>query len=323
MTVVTTLLDRSEHTAQLAIDVRAGLTAPAKTLPSKYFYDATGSDLFDQITRLPEYYLTRTERAILIERADEIAEITRAVTLNEIGSGTSDKTRLLLRALSSAGTLSRFVPFDVDPAVLADTGAAIRAEFPDLEVQPVVGDFEKHLGLLPRHPCRLVAFLGSTIGNLASPARRGFFQAIRRTFGPADAFLLGTDLVKPVPRLIAAYDDLAGVTAAFNKNVLAVINRELDADFDLDAFKHLAVWNHEHEWVEMRLHAIREQKVRIAALGLDVFFEQGEQLHTEISAKFRQEQLVAELAESGLRMTHWWTDPAGDFALSLSVLASQ
>jgi L-histidine Nalpha-methyltransferase len=321
MMFATTLLDTSEHAAQLAIDVRAGLTATAKSLPSKYFYDATGSDLFDQITRLPEYYLTRAERSILLERADEIAQITRAATLTEIGSGTSEKTRLLLKALSAAGTLRRFVPFDVDPAVLTDAGARIRAEFPGVEVQPVIGDFERHLGLLPPYPRRLVAFLGSTIGNLTSGARHEFFAAIRTNFRTGDAFLLGTDLVKPVPRLIAAYDDSAGVTAAFNKNILAVVNRDLDADIDLDAFEHVAVWNSEHEWVEMRLQATRKQKVRIAALGLDVIFQRGEHLHTEISAKFRHEQLVAELSEAGLRMTHWWTDPAGDFALSLSVPA--
>jgi len=302
-------------------DVLDGLSRPHKRLPSKYFYDATGSDLFDQITRLPEYYLSRAERAILLERVDEIAEITRAATLNEIGSGTSEKTRLLLRALSSAGTLRRFVPFDVDPAVLTNASAMIRGEFPGVEVQPVIGDFEKHLGLLPRDRRRLVAFLGSTIGNLTSVARREFFDAIRTTLGIEDAFLLGTDLVNPVPRLIAAYDDSAGVTAAFNKNILAVVNRELGANIDLDAFEHVAIWNSEREWVEIRLQATRKQKVRIAALGLDVVFERGEQLHTEISARFRHEQLVRELAESGLRMTHWWTDPAEDFALSLSVAA--
>jgi L-histidine Nalpha-methyltransferase len=314
-------LDRSEHLAQLAHDVRAGLTAPEKSLPSKYFYDATGSELFDRITRLPEYYLTRAERAILTERVDQIATITRAATLNEIGSGTSEKTRLLLRALTSAGTLRCFVPFDVDPAVLTEAGAAIRAEFPDVEVQPIVGDFEKHLALLPHYPRRLVAFLGSTIGNLTAPARHQLLTAIRSTMGAGDALLLGTDLVKAVPRLIAAYDDSAGVTAAFNKNILAVINRELDADFDLEAFEHLARWNPELEWIDIHLRSTQRQSVRIAALDLQVSFEQGEELHTEISAKFRHESLVRELAQSRLRMTHWWTDPAEDFALSLSVPA--
>ncbi|MCW2494363.1 L-histidine N(alpha)-methyltransferase [Jatrophihabitans sp.] len=318
MSTSTTYLDESAYAAALASDVRAGLTAAAKTLPPKYFYDAAGSDLFDQITRLPEYYPTRTERAILEAHVEEIATLTRARTLNEIGSGTSDKTRLLLAALDRAGTLERFVPFDVDPAVLAEAGAAIGAEFPGIAVETVVGDFEKHLGLLPRHPKRLVAFLGSTIGNLVPAARHDFFAAIRSTLAPGDHFLLGTDLVKSPARLVAAYDDAAGVTAAFNKNVLRVINRELGGDFDLDSFEHLAAWDAEHEWIEMRLRSTRDQVVHIAALGLTVAFGRGEELRTEISAKFRRERVVEELAAAGLRLTQWWTDPAGDFALSLS-----
>ena len=314
-------LDVSARAEQLARDVREGLTAARKTLPPKYFYDAAGSDLFYEITRLEEYYPTRTERAILVAHAAEIAELTRAETLNEIGSGTSEKTRLLLTALTGAGTLRRFVPFDVDPAVLADATAAIRAEFPALQVEAVVGDFERHLALLPRHPRRLVAFLGSTIGNLEPPARVAFLRAAQDTMSSGDAFLLGTDLVKPVDRLIAAYDDRRGVTAAFNKNVLTVVNRELDADFDLDGFDHLAVWDAEHEWIEMRLRSSRDQVVHIGALDLDVAFASGEQMRTEISAKFRQDRVVDELARAGLRMTRWWTDPAGDFALSLSVRA--
>jgi L-histidine N-alpha-methyltransferase len=306
----------------LAIDVRAGLTAQPKTLPPKYFYDAVGSELFDEITRLEEYYPTRTERAILAERATEIAAITRAQTLNEIGSGTSEKTRLLLAALAAAGTLRRFVAFDVDPAVLAAAGQAISAEFASVEVETVVGDFEQHLGLLPRHPHRLVAFLGSTIGNLQPHERIEFLQAVHETMGPRDFFLLGTDLVKPVSRLLRAYDDSAGVTAAFNKNVLRVINRELDADFDLDAFAHLAVWDPANEWIEMRLRSTRSQVVHIDRLGLEVPFTEGEQMRTEISAKFRRTRVEDELEQAGLRLTHWWTDPAGDFALSLSSPAS-
>jgi L-histidine N-alpha-methyltransferase len=313
-----THLDHSARAEQLAIDVRAGLTTQPKTLPPKYFYDAVGSELFDEITRLEEYYPTRTERAILAERATEIAAITRAQTLNEIGSGTSEKTRLLLAALATAGTLRRFVAFDVDPAVLAAAGQAISAEYPSVEVETVVGDFEQHLRLLPRHPHRLVAFLGSTIGNLQPHERIEFLQAVRETMGPRDFFLLGTDLVKPESRLLRAYDDRAGVTAAFNKNVLRVINRELDADFDLDAFAHLAVWDPANEWIEMRLRSTRSQVVHIDRLGLEVSFAEGEQMRTEISAKFRRTRVEAELEQARLRLTHWWTDPAGDFALSLS-----
>jgi L-histidine Nalpha-methyltransferase len=304
---------------QLAADVRAGLTATTKSLPPKYFYDARGSELFDAITRLPEYYPTRTERAILEARAGSIAAATAATTLIELGSGTSEKTRLLLSALSRAGTLQRFVPFDVDAAVLKDASAAVAEEFPGLDVVPIVGDFELHLAALPRGGRRLLAFLGSTIGNL-DPGQRGrFLGAVRSTLGPQDAFLLGTDLVKSPARLVAAYDDAAGVTAAFDKNVLAVVNRELDADFVLDEFDHVAVWDAGHEWIEMRLRSRREQTVTLRALDLAVRFEAGEDLRTEISAKFRRPTVEAELTAAGFRMTHWWTDPAEDFALSLSV----
>lgn len=314
-------LDPGTLTEQMAADVRAGLTATPKVLPPKYFYDARGSELFDEITRLPEYYPTRTERAILLERAAGIAAVTRAETLIELGSGTSEKTRLLLRALGEAGTLHRFVPFDVDPAVLKDASAAVSDEFPGLSVEPVVGDFERHLGELPRHPRRLVAFLGSTIGNLDPEQRRGFLRDLRATLRPGDAFLLGTDLVKSPQRLVAAYDDAAGVTAAFNKNLLTVLNRDLGADFDPAEFDHVAVWDAEREWIEMRLRSRQEQTVRVSTLDLAVQFGRGEELRTEISAKFRRPTVERELSAAGLRLTEWWTDAAGDFALSLSVPA--
>ncbi|HEV7193661.1 MAG TPA: L-histidine N(alpha)-methyltransferase [Jatrophihabitantaceae bacterium] len=317
---MTTHIDDGARAAELAADVRAGLTASPKTLPPKYFYDAVGSELFDEITRLPEYYPTRTERAILAERADEIALRTGAETLIEIGSGTSEKTRLLLHALAAHGSLRHFVPFDVDPAVLTAASAAINQEFPALSVEPVVGDFEKHLHLLPRGGRRLIAFLGSTIGNLEPQSRLNFLRSVRATMSPGDAFLLGTDLVKPADRLVAAYDDADGVTARFNKNVLRVVNRELDADFDLDGFEHVAVWDELQEWIEMRLRSRRSQAVHIGRLGMQVRFDAGEQLRTEISAKFRRERVADELARSGLRLTQWWTDPSGDFALSLSVV---
>jgi L-histidine N-alpha-methyltransferase len=314
-------LDPGALAQQMAEDVRAGLSATPKTLPPKYFYDARGSELFDEITRLPEYYPTRTERAILLARAAEIAAATRAETLIELGSGTSEKTRLLLQALRSEGTLRRFVPFDVDPAVLKDASAAVSGEFPGLLVEPVVGDFERHLGELPRHPRRLLAFLGSTIGNLDPGQRAEFLREVRTALGPGDAFLLGTDLVKSPERLVAAYDDAAGVTAAFNKNVLSVLNRDLGADFDLDGFDHVAMWDAEQEWIEMRLRSRQDQTVRVAALGLSVRFAGGEELRTEISAKFRRAGVEGELAAAGLRLTAWWTDAAGDFALSLSAPA--
>jgi L-histidine N-alpha-methyltransferase len=316
---MTTHLDSARQAATLAADVRAGLSERPKTLPPKYFYDAVGSELFDQITRLDEYYPTRTERAILRAHAAGVAALTRAETLIEIGSGTSEKTRLLMRALQEGGTLQRFVAFDVDPGVLDEAGRAITAEFRPIEVETIVGDFERHLALLPRYPHRLVAFLGSTIGNLEPAGRVALLQAVRATMGPDDAFLLGTDLVKPVSRLISAYDDAAGVTAAFNQNVLAVINRELDADFDMATFDHVAVWDATNEWIEMRLRSRIAQTVTVRAIDLQISFDPGEEVRTEISAKFRRAKVVAELGRAGLTMQRWWTDPAQDFALSLSV----
>lgn len=311
-------LDPGSLAEQMGREVRAGLGATPKTLPPKYFYDARGSELFDQITRLPEYYPTRTERHILAERVPEIATITRARTLVELGSGTSEKTRLLLGALREAGSLTRFVPFDVDPVVLREASASVAQEFPGLAVAPVVGDFEQHLGVIPAGPSRLLAFLGSTIGNLDVSQREVFLADVRRSLDIGDWFLMGTDLVKSPDRLVAAYDDAQGVTARFNKNVLAVLNRELAADFDTSAFAHVAVWDTEREWIEMRLRSLADQQVSIEALGLVVDFVAGEEMRTEISSKFRRDGVTAELARAGLRLTHWWTDPAGDFALSLS-----
>jgi len=298
--------------------VRAGLGATPKTLPPKWFYDDRGSELFDEITRLPEYYPTRTERSILVEHARDVAELTKADTLVELGSGTSEKTRLLLDALRDAGTLERFVPFDVSEQTLRDAAAGVAREYDDVRVHAVVGDFEHHLGDLPDGGTRLVAFLGSTIGNLAPEPRAQFLADLAATLAPGDALLLGTDLVKDAGRLVAAYDDAAGVTAAFNRNVLSVLDRELDADFDPDAFDHVAVWNADAEWIEMRLRSQRAQTVHVRALGLDVQFAAGEELRTEISAKFRRDRVEQELAAAGFHLTEWWTDPAGDFALSLS-----
>jgi L-histidine N-alpha-methyltransferase len=305
----------------LARDAMRGLTATPKDLPPKWFYDARGCELFEAITRLPEYYPTRSEAAILETRADEIARLTGADTLVELGSGTSEKTRLLLGALSEAGTLRRFVPFDVSETTLRDAATAIDCEIPGLEVHAVVGDFEHHLSLLPGGGRRVVAFLGSTIGNLAPGPRAAFLAEIAAGLEPGDAFLLGTDLVKDPARLEAAYDDGEGVTAAFNRNVLSVLNRELDADFEPDRFDHVAHWDPDNEWIEMRLRAQRAETVRVRALDLAVEFAAGEEMRTEISAKFRRDGVTAELAHAGLRLTQWWTDPAGAFALSLAVPA--
>ena len=302
----------------LRADVRSGLTAMPKTLPPKYFYDARGSELFDEITRLPEYYLTRAETAILQRRAADIAGLSGCESLVELGSGTSAKTRLLLRALLDGGTLREFVPFDVDPAVLTEASEALDAEYPGLRVEPFLGDFERDLGALPRSGRRMIAFLGSTVGNLEPEPRAAFLAQIAAALRPGDTFLLGTDLVKDPRRLLRAYDDAAGVTAEFNRNILLVVNRELDADFAVEEFEHVALWDAEQEWIEMRLRPAREQRVTIGDLGLAVSFAAGEELRTEISAKFRRERIEAELAAAGLRTLRFWTDPDGDFGLTLA-----
>ncbi|HYV59269.1 MAG TPA: L-histidine N(alpha)-methyltransferase [Acidimicrobiia bacterium] len=314
-------LGPDDLTAALRADARAGLTATPKVLPPKWFYDEEGCRLFDEITRLPEYYPTRAERSILAARAGDIAARTSADTLVELGSGTSEKTRLLLDALSTHGTLRRFVPFDVSEPTLRDAAAAIELEYPGVDVHAVVGDFERHLDRLPERGTRLVAFLGGTIGNLDPAGRAEFFRTISDGLGPDDALLLGTDLVKDARRLEAAYDDAAGVTAAFNRNVLSVLNRELDADFAPDRFEHVARWDATEEWIEMRLRSRDDQTVRVAELDLDVEFAVGEEMRTEISAKFRRDRVEAELAAAGLALVAWWTDPGDDFALSLSTPA--
>ncbi len=300
-------------------DVADGLRQTPKTLPPKWFYDTVGSELFDRITRLPEYYPTRTEASILREHAAEIAAASGADTLVELGSGTSEKTRLLLSAWRTRGLLRRFIPFDVDPGVLRDAAGALRAEYPGIEIDTVCGDFDRDLGAIPQVGRRLVIFLGSTIGNFTAEPRAKFLTSLADSLRPGDALLLGTDLVKDTDRLVRAYDDSAGVTAAFNRNVLAVVNRELDADFDLDAFAHVAKWNHEHERIEMWLRSVRAQRVNVHALGLTVDFAAGEEMLTEVSCKFRPDGVAAELEAAGLRRTHWWTDPAGDFGLALAV----
>jgi L-histidine N-alpha-methyltransferase len=321
-----TSLDRRLPTGFLAealrADARAGLTATPKTLPPKWFYDAQGSALFDKITELPEYYPTRAEREILHATAAQIAGQTAARTLIELGSGSSDKTRVLLDALRAAGTLRCYVPVDVSEPALVAAGDALSAEYPGLDVRAVVSDFEEHLGLPTDGDApapRLVAFLGSTIGNFVPEQRAAFLARVRAGLRAGDFFLLGTDLVKDTATLVAAYDDASGITADFNKNVLAVLNAELGADFDRDAFEHVAVWNAGAEWIEMRLRSLTAQTVQVPGIGLTVSFAAGEDLRTEVSAKFRRDGVTAELAAAGFAMQSWWTDAAGQFGLSLSV----
>lgn len=300
-------------------DVSDGLRRTPKSLPPKWFYDSLGSHLFDQITRLPEYYPTRAEAEILRARSAEIAGASQADTLVELGSGTSEKTRLLLDALRQRGSLRRFVPFDVDAGILETAAAAIQREYAGIEINAVCGDFEEHLAEIPTGGRRLFAFLGSTIGNLTPGPRAEFLSSLSAQMRPGDSLLLGTDLVKDTGRLVRAYDDPAGVTAAFNRNVLAVINRQLDADFDVEAYEHVARWNAGEERIEMWLRAGRPQRVRVDALDLNVDFAAGEEMLTEVSCKFRPDGVSAALAAAGLRRTRWWTDAAGDFGLSLAV----
>jgi L-histidine N-alpha-methyltransferase len=311
-------LDGDDLVRALRRDVVAGLTATPKSLPPKWFYDDRGSQLFDDITRLPEYYPTRREAEILEGVAPTIAGASRADTLVELGSGTSTKTRLLLDALRAAGHLRRIVPFDVSEGTLRESCAVLAAAYPGVEVHGVVGDFEQHLAKLPGGGRRMVAFLGGTIGNLLPRQRAAFLEDLRATMEPGDSLLLGTDLVKDAERLVRAYDDAAGVTAAFNKNVLQVVNRELGADFDPDRFDHVACWSPEASWIEMRLRARGAQLVHIPGAGLDVRFAAGEELRTEVSTKFRRPGITADLRAAGFAVGHWWTDRRGDFALSLS-----
>jgi L-histidine Nalpha-methyltransferase len=306
----------------LRADARGGLTSTPKVLPPKWFYDAQGSALFDKITELREYYPTRAEREILRARAAQIAAASGARTLIELGSGSSDKTRLLLDALREAGTLRCYVPVDVSEPALVAAGNALAAEYPGLDVRAVVSDFEERLGFPSGGDApapRLVAFLGSTIGNLLPDQRAAFLTRVRAGMRSGDKFLLGTDLVKDPGTLVAAYDDDSGVTAAFNKNVLAVLNAELGADFDCDEFEHVAVWEPAAEWIEMRLRSMTAQTVHVPAIGLTVEFAAGEEMRTEVSAKFRRAGVEAELAAAGFAMRSWWTDSAGQFGLSLSV----
>ncbi|HWG63118.1 MAG TPA: L-histidine N(alpha)-methyltransferase [Streptosporangiaceae bacterium] len=305
--------------AALRADARAGLTADPKYLPPKWFYDERGSELFEKITMLPEYYPTRAERAILSASAGEIAAASGAATLVELGSGSSEKTTLLLDALRDAGSLRSYVPVDVSESALVAAAQRVGETYPGLTVHAVVSDFESHLGLPAAVGPRLVAFLGSTIGNLLPPQRAGFLATLRSGLRAGDALLLGTDLVKNPSVLLAAYDDEAGVTAAFNKNVLAVLNSELGADFDPDAFDHMAVWDPVAEWIEMRLRSADDQVVTLPGIGLTIRFAAGEQMRTEVSAKFRRERVDAELAAAGFAMHEWWTDAKGRFGLSLSV----
>ncbi len=302
----------------LRVDALAGLTAAPKWLPPKWFYDARGSELFEEITRLPEYYPTRAERQILDLRAVDIAKRTDAASLVELGSGSSEKTRLLLDALRDHGTLQQLVCLDVSVAALDVAVAALTDAYPGVSVQGVVADFTEHLDRLSASSPRLVAFMGGTIGNLLPGERATFFDSVRAVLDPDEWLLLGADLVKAPQTLVAAYDDTSGVTAEFNRNVLRVLNRELGADFDVEAFEHRAIWDDDAEWIEMHLVASRDMVVEVPALDLEVAFAAGESMRTEISAKFRREGLDAELSRAGFAPEYWWTDAEERFAVTLA-----
>jgi L-histidine Nalpha-methyltransferase len=303
----------------LADDVLDGLTKPFKDLPPKHLYDSRGAALFDEICELPEYYPTRTERAILEQFADEIVAQTGAGELVELGSGSATKTRLLLDAMSRAGTLVRYIPVDVTESVVRESAARLIDEYPGLVVDGLIGDFERHLDRLPPpRDRRLVAFLGGTIGNFTPGSRRKFLRTLGSLLGPEDYLLLGTDLLKDRAVLHAAYDDAAGITAQFNLNILHVINRELDGNFVPDQFEHVALFDEHNEWIEMRLRSRLAQTVELTRIGLAVQFAQGEEMRTEISAKFTRERLQNDLTAAGLELAGWHTDPQDWFALSLA-----
>ncbi len=306
--------------ATMARDVRLGLSMNPKELAPKYFYDGRGSQLFERITELPEYYPTRAERSILEDRSAEIAAAAGAPgTLVELGSGSASKTRHLLSAMRDAGCLDTYVPVDISAEITHETAQSLVQEYPGLSIRGLVCDFEHDLEPIPGGGGgRLVAFLGGTIGNLYPDARREFLAQVGGLLGPEDRILLGTDLVKEPARLEAAYDDSQGVTAEFNKNVLRVLNRDLDADFDLDAFEHVARYDAEEARMDIRLRSLADQTVRVGGLDLTVTFSAGEEMRTEISSKFTRERLDAIYDEAGLGMSGWFTDPAGDYALSLA-----
>ena len=293
------------------------LQAEVKELPAVWLYDERGSRLYEEITRLPDYYLPQREGEILRARAPAIAGRTQATTLVELGAGNAKNTRLLLDALASAGSLERFIPLDVSEQTLRASAEAIEAAYPRISVEAIVGDFERDLGLLPGGGRRLIAFLGSTIGNLYPDQRARLLAALADSLTPRDALLVGVDLVKDVARLEAAYNDPEGVTEAFVRNALTAVNRELDATFDERRFVYAARWDPDHEWMDIGFRARQAHEVSIGRLGIDLTFDVDEPLRIEISSKFRRELFELEAVQAGLRVESWWTDAAGDFALAL------
>jgi L-histidine Nalpha-methyltransferase len=304
--------------AGLAEDAREGLSCPFKELPPKYFYDERGSRLFEAITELEEYYPTRAERAILDRRAEEIVAAADAGILIELGSGSAAKTRCLLDAMRDADLLDAYVPVDISEEITRRTARELVEEYDGLRVHGIICDYETHLERVPREEGALIAFLGGTIGNFRPASRRSFLARIATLMYPGDRFLLGTDLVKDPARLELAYNDPGGVTEEFNKNVLRVLNRELDADFDPDAFEHVAFWDPDNRWIDIRLRSLVEQFTDVRAIDMRVHFARNEEMRTEISTKFTRERLERSYGDAGLELLEWWTDPDELYALSLA-----
>ena len=311
-------LSPEEVRKQMRADAVAGLQGEEKSIPAVWFYDERGSRLFEVITQLPEYYPTRAERALLQQNAAAIAELSKSDTLVELGAGACDKTRVLLTALQDAGTLSRYVPFDVSDEFLRDAATTLSEEFDTLDIHLVIGDFHHHLAEIPTEGRRMVAFLGGTIGNLTPAQRARFLFDLNCTMSSDDSLLIGTDLVKDRERLVAAYDDAAGVTADFNRNVLRVLNDQLGGDFDPELFRHVALWNEDEQWIEMRLRAEEPTEVSLTGAGITVRFDEGEDLLTEISSKFTPERVEDELTQAGFVLDGMWGAEEGEFLLSLA-----
>ncbi len=311
-------LSPEEVRKQMRSDAVAGLQGEEKSIPAVWFYDERGSRLFEVITQLPEYYPTRAERALLQQNAAAIAELSKSDTLVELGAGACDKTRVLLTALQDAGTLSRYVPFDVSDEFLRDAATTLSEEFDTLDIHLVIGDFHHHLAEIPTEGRRMVAFLGGTIGNLTPAQRARFLFDLNCTMSSDDSLLIGTDLVKDRERLVAAYDDAAGVTADFNRNVLRVLNDQLGGDFDPELFRHVALWNEDEQWIEMRLRAEEPTEVSLTGAGITVRFDEGEDLLTEISSKFTPERVEDELTQAGFVLDGMWGAEEGEFLLSLA-----
>lgn len=302
--------------SELADDVREGLMSNPKHLPSKYFYDERGSRLFERITELPEYYPMRAEREILTSEATRIIESCRPRQLVELGPGSSTKTRALLDAMEDAALLESYVPVEISESIVHQSAVQLSREYPGLSIHALIGDFERDMYLLPDGEDRLIAFLGGTFGNFFPEQRRGFLVGLRKLMGPGDFLLLGTDLVKPLELIEAAYNDDQGVTADFNKNILRVLNRQLEGNFNIERFEHVAFFDEPNSWIEMRLRCLDDHSVRIGSLDMSVPFEAGEEVRTEISCKFTMEEVASLYGEAGFDIRGWFTDKSGRFALS-------